>query len=52
MRGNRFSRNAAGILVPGNRNVIARNRIPRRRRIAIEKGRGNLVARNVVVDAR
>ena len=54
MRDNRFVGNTAGIIVgPGNRNVIARNHLSRDGDgIAIEKGRGNLVARNVVVDAR
>ncbi len=54
VRGNRFVRNGAGIIVaPGSRNVIARNRLSRDGDgIAIEKGRGNLVERNVVVGAR
>jgi parallel beta-helix repeat protein len=43
-----------GILVaPGDRNVIARNRISRADdSLAIEKGHGNLVTRNLVVRAR
>jgi parallel beta-helix repeat protein len=42
-----------GILLSGRDNVIARNRVHRAvGGIAIEVGRGNLVARNVVVGAR
>jgi parallel beta-helix repeat protein len=54
VRGNRFVRNAAGVLLGiGNRNVIARNRFSRDRDgIAIENASGNLVARNVILDAR
>jgi parallel beta-helix repeat protein len=38
---------------PGNRNAIIGNRVSRAEEsISVEKGRGNLVARNVVVDAR
>ena len=49
VRRNRFV-DRAGILVgPGSRNVIARNRVSRG--ISIEKGRANLVERNVIVDA-
>jgi large repetitive protein len=52
VRGNRFTRGGGILVAPGNRNVIARNRVSRALdSIAIEKGRGNLVARNVVVDA-
>ncbi len=44
---------ARGSSSSGSRNVITRNRYSRNKGgIAIEKGRGNLVARNVVVDAR
>ena len=48
------SRRRSGILVgPGSRNVIAGNRIRGGGEgIAIEKGRGNVVARNVVVGVR
>jgi parallel beta-helix repeat protein len=54
VRGNRFVRNAAGVLLGrGNRNVIARNRLSRDGDgIAIENARGNLVALNVILDAR
>ena len=54
VRGNRFVRNSAGILVfRGSQNVIARNHLSRDGSgIGIEKGRHNLVARNVVVDPR
>ncbi len=50
--GNRFVRNgvAAIQLGPGSRNVIAGNRMSGGGEgIGIEKGRGNVVARNVVV---
>ena len=50
---NRVIRGGGIVVGPGNRNVIARNRVSRALdSIAIEGGRGNLVARNVVVDAR
>ena len=54
VRGNRFVGNAAGVLLGrGNRNVIARNRLSRDGDgIAIENARGNLVALNVILDAR
>lgn len=54
IRGNRFVGNTAGVLLGGgNRNVIARNRFSRDRDgIAIENARGNLVALNVILDAR
>ena len=54
VRGNRFVRNGAGVLLGGgNRNVIARNRFSRDGDgIAIENARGNLVALNVILDAR
>jgi parallel beta-helix repeat protein len=54
VRGNRFVRNGAGILVGrGSRNVLTRNHLSRDGSgIGIEKGRHNLVARNVVVDPR
>ena len=54
VRGNRFVRNGAGVIVArGNRNVIAGNRLLRDGDgIAIENGRDNLVALNVVLDAR
>jgi large repetitive protein len=49
VRRNRFVDRAGILVLPGSRNVIARNRVSRG--ISIEKGRANLVARNVVVDA-
>ena len=53
VRGNRVNRGAGILVGPGNRNVIARNRVSRAvDSIAIEKGNGNLVARNVVLHAR
>jgi large repetitive protein len=53
VRGNRLDRGGGIVVGPGNRNVIARNRVSRALdSIAIEGGRGNLVARNVVVRAR
>ncbi len=53
MRGNRFDRNDAGVLVNGSQNVVERNRLARDGHgIGIEKGRHNLVERNVVVDPR
>jgi parallel beta-helix repeat protein len=55
VRRNRFVRGTvAGVLVAtGRKNVIARNRFSRNGDgIAIEKGGGNLVERNVIVDAR
>ena len=54
VRGNRFVGNAAGVLLGrGNRNVIARNRLSRDGDgIAIENARANLVALNVILDAR
>ncbi len=53
VRGNRFDRNDGGVGVSGRRNVVERNRLFRDGHgIAIEKGSHNLVARNVVIDAR
>ena len=54
MRRNRGHPRQGGIIVaPGNRNVIARNRVSRTvDSIAIEKGNGNLVVDNVVLRAR
>jgi parallel beta-helix repeat protein len=54
IRGNRFFGNAAGVLLGrGNQNVIVRNRLSRDGDgIAIENARGNLVARNVILDTR
>ena len=54
VRRNRLVRNNEGITVGGSRNVIARNRIFRGRSygISIDKGRGNLVAHNLVARAR
>jgi parallel beta-helix repeat protein len=53
VRRNRFDRNGAGVIVSGRRNVVERNRLFRDGfGIAIEKGRRNLVARNVVIDPR
>ena len=52
VRGNHFVRNRGGITVfSGSRNVLARNHFSGEG-IGIEKGRHNLVARNVVVDPR
>ena len=53
VRGNRFVRNDGGVGVNGSRNVVKRNRLFRDGHgIAIEQGSHNLVARNVVIDAR
>jgi parallel beta-helix repeat protein len=53
VRRNRFIDGAGILVASGNRNVIARNRVSGGvAGIGIEKGRGNLVARNVVVRAR
>jgi large repetitive protein len=54
VRGNRFDRNDAGVLVfSGRRNVVERNRLSKDGfGIGIEKGRRNLVAHNVVIDPR
>jgi parallel beta-helix repeat protein len=55
VRGNHCARNRDHCIVvaPGNRNVIVGNRASRDNAgIAIDKGRGNLVARNVVLRAR
>jgi parallel beta-helix repeat protein len=54
VRRNRFLRNGGGItLGPGSHNVITGNHVERGRDgIRIEKGDGNLVADNVVVDTR
>jgi parallel beta-helix repeat protein len=51
---NRFVRNGGGItLGPSNRSVVTSNRIVGGRDgIRVEKGRGNLVAENLVVDTR
>ena len=52
VRGNRFVRNHGGISVgPGSRNVLTRNHFSGEG-IGIDKGRHNLVARNVVVEPR
>ena len=51
VRQNRSVRDG-GFLNLGNRNVIARNRVSQGGDIAIEKGHGNRIARNVVVGAR
>jgi parallel beta-helix repeat protein len=55
LRGNRFVRDGVAAIQagPGSRNVIAGNRIHGSGEgIGLEKGRGNLVARNVVVGVR
>jgi parallel beta-helix repeat protein len=53
VRRNRFIRDGGILVAPGDRNVIARNRLSRGvGGISIERGQGNLVARNVVVRAR
>jgi parallel beta-helix repeat protein len=53
VRRNRLIRGAGFLVGTGSRNVIARNHVSRAvDSIAIEKGRGNLVAHNVVVRAR
>jgi parallel beta-helix repeat protein len=47
---NHLSRRGGILVAPGDRNVIASNRVSRAQdSIAIEKGRGNLVAGNLVV---
>jgi parallel beta-helix repeat protein len=53
LSGNRISRNKTGIIVNGDHNVIARNRVSHSRRdgVRIGSGRGNLLARNVVAGA-
>jgi large repetitive protein len=52
VRHNQLSRRGGILVAPGDRNVIASNRVSRALdSIAIEKGRGNLVARNLVVSA-
>ena len=54
VRGNRIV-GGSGILVnpPGDRNVIARNRVVHAiDSIGVEKGRGNLISSNVVVESR
>jgi nitrous oxidase accessory protein NosD len=50
---NRIVRNETGIIVNGDHNVIARNRVSHSRRdgVRIGSGRGNLLARNVVAGA-
>ena len=50
---NRIVRNEAGIIVNGDHNVIARNRVSHSRGdgVGIGSGRGNLIARNVVAGA-
>jgi parallel beta-helix repeat protein len=53
VRRNRWVRNGEIIIINGNRNLIARNRAFRDGGgILVEKGRGNVVARNVVVRTR
>jgi len=54
VRRNRCARNDVCVLVaPGSRNVITWNRSSRDRNgFALEKGRGNMLARNVIVRAR
>ncbi|MDQ3728073.1 MAG: right-handed parallel beta-helix repeat-containing protein [Actinomycetota bacterium] len=53
VRRNRSVRDGGGILMFGSRNAIGRNRFSRSQdAIGIERGRGNLVARNVVIDPR
>ena len=53
IRRNRVRRGGGIFVGPGSRNVIARNRVSRASEsIRVEKGRGNLVIRNVVVGAR
>jgi parallel beta-helix repeat protein len=53
VRGNRIIRGGGIVVDNSNRNVIVRNRVSRALdSIAIEKGRGNLVAHNLVVRAR
>jgi parallel beta-helix repeat protein len=55
VRGNHCARNRDHCIVvaPGNRNLIVGNRASRDNAgIAIDKGRGNVVARNVVLHAR
>jgi parallel beta-helix repeat protein len=54
MTRNRFARNGSGItLGPSSRSAVTRNRIVGGNDgIRVEKGRGNLVAGNVVVDTR
>jgi parallel beta-helix repeat protein len=54
MTRNRFVRNGGGItLGPSNRSVVTHNRVVGGRDgIRVEKGRGNLVAENVVADTR
>jgi parallel beta-helix repeat protein len=54
VRRNRCRRNGTCVLVaPGSRNVIAQNRISRGvAGIGLERGRGNLLVRNVVVHTR
>ena len=53
VRRNRFDRNEGGVILSGRRNVVERNRLARDGHgIAIEKGRRNLVARNVVIEPR
>jgi parallel beta-helix repeat protein len=53
VRGNRCARGGPCVWVLGNRNVIAGNRSLRNEGgVMIERGRGNLVTRNVVVRAR
>jgi large repetitive protein len=52
VRRNRFARDGGVLVAPGDRNVVAGNRVSRSfEGIAIEDGRANLVARNVVVDS-
>jgi parallel beta-helix repeat protein len=50
---NRIVRNGTGIIVNGDHNVIARNRVSHSRRegVGIGSGRGNLLARNVIAGA-
>src|SRR3954467_7575534 len=53
VRRNRLTRGAGILVGRGSQNVIARNRVSRAvDSLAIEKGRGNLATRNIVVRAR
>jgi parallel beta-helix repeat protein len=50
---NRIVRNETGVVVNGDRNVIAGNRVSHSRRdgVSIVEGRGNVLARNVIAGA-
>ena len=53
VRRNRFDRNDGGVILSGRHNVVERNRLARDGHgIAIEKGRRNLIARNVIIEPR